>query len=75
MKRCCLAFLSICMIIGSPLKHVLAQLSILWQCGICSQKYFANVQLWRRAETMRKMIRSANPGQPWQYGCVIAASG
>jgi hypothetical protein len=54
-------------------KFKVFQLSILWRCSIASKKYFKDVQLGHHEETVRNMIKTADPGKAWQYGCVIAA--
>ncbi len=51
-------------------KMKLFQMSILWRMGVSSVPFYCNVDLGDHAETLRKMLRSEDPGSPWQYGCI-----
>lgn len=52
-------------------KFKLFQLSILWRAGISTLAGFRAVTLGPHAETIRKMLIAQNPGEPYQYGCVM----
>ena len=51
----------------------LFQLSILWRAGVAKQDFFSKVQLGPHAETLRRMLLAGDPGEPWQYGCLVWA--
>jgi hypothetical protein len=48
----------------------LYQLSVLWKMGASSLPYFSEVRLGKHQERLRKMVRTEQPGQPWQYFCL-----
>ena len=49
----------------------LFQLSVLWRAGISTLADFSAVTLGPHAEIIRKMLIAQNPGQSYQYGCVM----
>ena len=51
----------------------LFQMSLVWRCSIAQSLTFSNVALGPHEETVRSMLLGRNPGEPWEYGCVLAA--
>jgi hypothetical protein len=49
----------------------LLQMSLIWRAGISSRPEFKNIQLGPHAERLRKMIYENNPGEPYEYGCIL----
>jgi hypothetical protein len=50
----------------------LFQLSIIWRASICSLPEFSNISLGTKHESLiRDMLLSKNPGEPYEYGCII----
>jgi hypothetical protein len=55
-------------------KYKLFQLSMLWRMGVASGPGFDNVQLGpRHSERLRSMLLAQDPGEPYEYGCWMAA--
>jgi hypothetical protein len=54
-------------------KFKLFQLSILWRAGVSQHPLFSIVQLGPHENKIRKMILESNPGEPYQYGCLMSA--
>jgi hypothetical protein len=52
-------------------KTKLFLLSILWRMGISSLTEFRFVRLANHEEIIRNMILTGNPGEEYQYGCLI----
>jgi hypothetical protein len=52
------------------LRFKLFQLSILWRAGVATREFFSKVTLGPHAERIRKMLLQADPGEPWEYGCI-----
>ncbi len=48
----------------------LFQMSILWRMGISKHPFYCRVELGEHQEVIRRMLKSEDPGEPWQYGCV-----
>lgn len=51
----------------------LFQMSLLWRCSIAEGPTFAAVDLGPHQDKLRQMLLKADPGKPWQYGCIVAA--
>jgi len=52
----------------------LFQMSMLWRMGAASGPGFGNVQLGRHhSERLRRMLLASDPGEPYEYGCWMAA--
>lgn len=51
----------------------LFQMSLLWRCSIAEGPTFAAVDPGPHEDKVRQMLLAADPGKPWQYGCIIAA--
>jgi hypothetical protein len=51
----------------------LFQMSLLWRCSIATAPHFSAVALGPHEERVRQMLAAGNPGDPWKYGCIIAA--
>jgi hypothetical protein len=49
----------------------LFQLSILWRAAVAKGEFFRKVELGPHAETLRGMLLAEDPGEPWQYGCLM----
>jgi len=49
----------------------LFQLSILWRASTSKDRMFCNVDLGPHEETIRNMIKSGNPGAPYEYACIM----
>lgn len=49
----------------------LFQISLLWRCSVAEGPTFAAVDLGPHQETIRQMLLTANPGKPWEYGCIL----
>lgn len=54
-------------------KFKLFQMSLLWRCSIATQPTFAAVDLGPHEDKVRRMLLEGDPGEPWEYGCVLAA--
>ncbi|MDD4050334.1 MAG: hypothetical protein PHR28_00365 [candidate division Zixibacteria bacterium] len=52
-------------------KVKLFQMSLLWRAGIANDLFFENVNLGPHEERIRKMLLESNPGEPFDYGCII----
>ena len=53
-------------------KLKLFQLSLLWRSSVCSHRFFTKVKLpSKHEERIRKMIITKNPGESWDYGCMM----
>lgn len=52
-------------------KFKLFQMSILWRMSVTSIRFFSDVNLGPHEETIRAMLLSENPGEPYDYGCVL----
>lgn len=53
-------------------KLKLFQLSLLWRASASRLRFFAKVHLpTKQEERLRKMIINRDPGETWDYGCVI----
>ncbi len=53
-------------------KFKLFQLSILWRSGISKLNFFSGVSLGPHEEKLREMLFKKNPGEPYEYGCLLA---
>jgi len=51
----------------------LFQMSLLWRAGIASHPVFQEVDLGPHEDRLRTMITDGDPGEPWEYGCVMVA--
>jgi hypothetical protein len=50
----------------------LFQMSILWRMAVSSNPYYAFVEMSPKEEgTLRQMLLANDPGEPWQYGCLV----
>jgi hypothetical protein len=50
----------------------LFQMSILWRMVVSADPYYAFAVLpAEEEETLRKMLLADEPGEPWQYGCLV----
>jgi hypothetical protein len=47
-------------------------MSILWRMGVSADPFYNFVELGSEEETLRQMLLSDEPGEEWQYGCMIA---
>lgn len=47
------------------------QLSVLWRASICTLDFFSQVSLGPHDERIRQLLVNDDPGQPWQYGCLM----
>lgn len=55
-------------------KFKLFQMSMLWRMGLASKPGFDNVKLGaRHLERLRSMLYASDPGEPFEYGCWMAA--
>ena len=54
-------------------KFKLFLLSILWRFSVTNLPAFAGMDLGPHQDKLRKMIKSNNPGYPWEYGCMVVA--
>lgn len=53
-------------------KVKLFQMSLIWRAGISStRKEFQNVQLGPHEERLRHMLNKGDPGEPYDYGCIL----
>ena len=50
----------------------LFQLSILWRASISTNEAFKQVELGRHEEIIRRMIDKENPGNIYDYGCLMS---
>jgi hypothetical protein len=53
-------------------KFKLFQLSFLWRASVSRQGFFSEVNLGHKEETIRKMLIAQIPGEPYQFGCIMA---
>jgi hypothetical protein len=53
-------------------KFKLFQLSILWRSGVSRRPEFNNIKLGPHQELLRKMILNNNPGESYEYGCLMS---
>jgi len=49
----------------------LFQLSTLWCAAVAKGEFFSRVALGPHGETVRQMLLGGDPGEPWQYGCLV----
>ena len=49
----------------------LFQLSILWRCGVSTDRVFDQVRLGRHEPILRKMLVDGDPGRETDYGCLM----
>jgi hypothetical protein len=49
----------------------LFQMSIIWRAGVTSLQQFSNVNLGPHEEKLRIMVLEDNPGEDYEYGCLI----
>ena len=49
------------------------QLSVLWRASISTLDFFRHVSLGPHNERIRTLLIDDDPGQPWQYGCLMFA--
>jgi hypothetical protein len=49
----------------------LFQLSNLWRAGVAKNVFFSKVRLGAHAQALRRMLLAGDPGEPWQYGCLM----
>ena len=56
------------------LKFKLFQISLIWRAGASKREEFSNVKLGKHTEKMREMILKENPGEPYEYGCMIVTA-
>ncbi len=49
----------------------LFQLSILWRAAVATGDFFSKVQLGPHQERLRVMLLNKDPGEPWEYGCLM----
>jgi hypothetical protein len=49
----------------------LFQLSVLWRAGVVTHEFFRKVTLGPHTERLRSMLLAEDPGEPWQYGCLM----
>jgi hypothetical protein len=54
-------------------KFKLLQMSILWRAAVAQSGFFRSVQLGPHEDKLRQMIFREDPGEPHQYGCMLAA--
>lgn len=55
-------------------KFKLFQMSMLWRMGVARGPGWDNVQLGpRHCERLRSMLVAHEPGEPYEYGCLLAA--
>lgn len=52
-------------------KFKLFQMSLIWRAGISQHPDFININLGPHTNTLRQMIYDSNPGEPWEYGCIL----
>lgn len=52
----------------------LFQLSLLWRSGVSSRSEFSNISLGHHSEYIREMLLTEQPGEPYEYGCIIIAT-
>jgi len=52
----------------------LFQLSILWRAAVSNRPMFRMVNLGKHEEIIRNMLLSANPGEVYNYGCIMCAT-
>lgn len=53
----------------------LFMISILWRAGVSSDKFFSQVSLTEKHEArMRHMLLNNDPGETYDYGCILAES-
>ncbi len=52
-------------------KFKLFQLSLLWRASVSSHKLFSEVSLGPHEEKLRRMLVSKNPGEYYDYGCIL----
>lgn len=54
-------------------KFKLFQLSLLWRASVSRQEFYIEVNLGpKKEETIRKMLIAQTPGEPHQFGCIMA---
>ena len=50
----------------------LFEMSVLWRMGVARNATFGAVQLGERHErTLRQRLLAADPGETWEYGCLV----
>jgi hypothetical protein len=49
----------------------LFQLSLLWRSSVSKDRFFSDVSLGPHEEKVRKMLITKNPGEPYDYGCIL----
>ena len=52
-------------------KFKLFQMSILWRTGASKRSEFRNIKLGPHQEILRQMLLNDNPGEPYEYGCLM----
>lgn len=53
-------------------KMKLFHMSILWRMAVSADLFYAFVKMAAdESEILRKMLLASNPGEPWQYGCLV----
>ena len=51
----------------------LFQMSLLWRVAVSSRPELGTINLGPHREILRKMLLDGNPGDPHEYGCIMAA--
>ncbi len=54
-------------------KFKLFQMSLLWRAGVSKLRFFSQVELGEHKERLRSMLLAGNPGEPYEYGCMLMA--
>lgn len=52
-------------------KFKLFLLSMLWRLGVTSLPVFQGIKLGSHEDKLRAKLLDENPGEPWEYGCLI----
>jgi hypothetical protein len=47
----------------------LFQMSVLWRASVSRHRVFAQIDLGKREEDLRKMLINRDPGEPHEFGC------
>lgn len=53
-------------------KFKLFQMLTLWRAGIAKDPLFKRVKLGPYEEKLRVKLLKGDPGEPWEYGCIVA---
>ncbi len=53
-------------------KFKLFQVSLIWRAGVSRSREFQGVDLGPHSEPMRRMLFEGDPGESYQYGCMLS---